>query len=155
MIRRTPPSLACLAPLLLALLAPAAAGCGGDDDRPFQVGSGEDEFEDVDEGEVDIETGGQGGYHIWISIRCSECAPTGVVRFGVTDVETGALVTAEGLTQAVDMVTEDEWRQAAGMRAFLAYDGSELDGREVRLWAELDDDAGRTWKDEVVATADD
>lgn len=153
MIRRTPVHLARLAPLLLALLAPLAAGCG-DDDRPFQVGSGEDEFEDVDGDDVDIISGGQGGQHIWISIRCLECGPTGTVRYGVTDVETGTLVTAEGLAEYVELETEDEWRQAVGMTGFLAYSGSELDGRELRLWAELEDDAGRTWKDEVVATAD-
>ncbi len=153
--RRSPAPLtrpSCLALLLLALVA---AGCEPERDDPFQVGSGEDEFEDVLGDEVDVISGGQGGQHIWISIRCRDCGPSGTLRYGVTDVKTGVPLTVEGLAAQVDLVKEDEWLQVVGLTGFLDSGVPSIDGRQVKLWAEMDDEAGRTFKDEVEATADD
>jgi len=153
--RRSPAPLSRPSSLALLLLALVAAGCTPERDDPFQVGSGEDEFEDVIGDEVDVISGDQGGQHIWISIRCRDCGPSGTVRFGVIDVKTGEPVTQEGLAAQVDLQREDEWLQVVGLTGFLDFGFGNLDGRQVRLWAEMDDDAGRTFRDEVEATADD
>ena len=80
--------------------------------------------------------GGQGGYHIWISIRCGTCGPEVIASYGVDDAETGELLTFQGLQEWKRLEENGGWREAVGMIGFLTdNDPSVYEGRRVRLWA--------------------
>jgi MYXO-CTERM domain-containing protein len=121
-----------------AVRDPASDGDGGP--TFFEVGSGSTSFQALGPGAaVDIATGGQGGYHIWLSVRCGACIPEGILSYGVDDTSSGELLTFDGLQRWVRLKElEDGVRQEVGLLAFLNDgDPSVYMGRSVRLWASL------------------
>jgi hypothetical protein len=134
---------------LAALLG--AAGCGDAsgaaapvDPDGFEVGSGETAFEALGPGAtVEIIEGSQGGYHIWISIRCGSCGPEVIASYGIDDAETGELLTFQGLQEWVRLEENDGWREAVGMIGFLTTgDPDRYVGHPVRIWASVETQGG-------------
>lgn len=103
------------ASFFLALtLAAFALGCGPGPDpnlgecstrKPGAVilGTGEEEFEPVPSDGVWLNSGSQGGQHIWLALSCKNLGPRVVAFFKITDVETGLEITRHGLAQAIDL----------------------------------------------------
>jgi hypothetical protein len=139
--------------VLIALLG---GGCSGDSeaqaegDAPyapvdpdgFEVGGGSSSFRALGpDAMVTVVAGSQGGYHIWLSIRCGGCGPDVIITYGVDDASTGELLTYEGLREWMRLEEKDGWRQAVGLIGVLsAGDPSIHVGREVRLWASVDEE---------------
>jgi hypothetical protein len=138
------------------------AGCGdhvvdpGDpgDAKTVEVGSGSGAFQELGPGAVvTLVAGGQGGYHVWISVRCSGCAQSGTVSYGIEDADTGELLSFDGLQQGLDMQEDGPYLEQLGMTGFLSgYDPSMYDGLRVRLFATIQGDDGRTFDAEAEAT---
>jgi hypothetical protein len=147
----------------LVLVLPALAGCGPGVDPVLQepcaqrgpasviVGTGSDDYIDP-MGSVLIETGPQGGHHIWMSLSCQGLGPRVAASYGVRDVATGDVISESPLAAAVDLDYDgDTGRdQAGGIYGYLLdYTdeippdnpaNGELVGREVVLWADVTDD---------------
>ncbi|WP_044247492.1 hypothetical protein [Chondromyces apiculatus] len=124
------------------------------DPGAFEVGSGEDDFEPVQPGApLAIIGGRQGGYHIWISVRCGSCGPEMVLTYGVEDLDTGEALTPQGGIQSFEVLDEvNGWRLAAGLTAFLnTTDAHAHVGHRVRLWATGFMDDGSPLEAEVEA----
>lgn len=158
-IRRLPALVLPLATLL------GAAGCTSEvDEAPapyeplepdaFEVGTGAGAFQELSPGAtVPIIEGAQGGYHIWLSVRCGTCGPELVLDYGVDDLETGALISRLGLQEWEKLAERDGWRQAVGLTAFLdTADPSALVGHRVRLWVTAPAADGSTLRAEAEAT---
>jgi hypothetical protein len=138
-----------LAAALLALLG--VAGCGDDPGAPadpgapppptgpdtLEVGSGVSSFQVLGDGAtVSLNYGAQGGYHIWLSVRCRACGPEVIVSYGVDEASTGELLTFQDLQMWTRLEEQDGWREAVGLTAFLnGNDPSTYTGRRVALWA--------------------
>lgn len=155
---------------LLALVLPlatllGAAGCTSEvDEAPapyeplepdaFEVGTGAGAFQELPPGAtVPIIEGNQGGYHIWISVRCGTCGPELILDYGVDDAETGALISRLGLREWEKLEERDGWRQATGLTAFVdTSDPSALVGRRARLWITAPAADGSTLRAEAEVT---
>ena len=120
--------------LALLLLATLALGCGPGRDpnlvecglrKPGEVllGTGEDEFEPVTTQGVWINSGSQGGQHIWLALSCKNLGPRVTAFFKITDVETGLELSEHGLASAIDLEYDGEGSDlAAGIYGYLALD---------------------------------
>lgn len=119
----------------------------------FEVGTGAGAFQELSPGAtVPIIEGGQGGYHIWISVRCGTCGPALTLDYGVDDAETGAPISRIGLQEWEKLLERDGWRQAVGLTAFLdTSDPSALVGRRARLWVTAPAADGSTLRAEAEA----
>lgn len=167
--------------ILLFPVAISIIGCGpGPDpelaasceDRPpaeMLVGTGEDEFEPVNQTIV-VQAGpagqGAGSYHIWFGLRCRNLGPHLVGQLSVTDVATGQLLTQDGFRLAVDLEYQPDQHadEVAGVRGYLlagypdgsddptAIGGSSLLGRQIKMKASVEDACKRHMESEVTAT---
>ncbi len=118
--------------LAVLLLATLALGCGPGADpnlvecglrKPGEVllGTGEDEFEPVTSQGVWINSGSQGGQHIWLALSCKNLGPRVTAFFKITDVETGLEISQHGLASAVDLEYDGKGSDlAAGIYGYLA-----------------------------------
>jgi hypothetical protein len=118
--------------LALLFLAAPALGCGPGPDpnlvecglrKPGEVvlGTGEDEFEPVTSQGVGINSGSQGGQHIWLALSCKNLGPRVTAFFKITDVETGLELSEHGLASAVDLEYDGKGSDlAAGIYGYLA-----------------------------------
>lgn len=99
----------------------SATACDDPQGAPgFAVGTGETCFQALTSGqEVPVMAGPQGGFHIWLSVGCADCAGPTVLSYGVKDPATGDWIagTAENLTVA--QLDPGGWHQGAGFQAFL------------------------------------
>jgi hypothetical protein len=151
---------------LLSLSAAALllAGCGPGGDPALEapcgerapgvvlVGTGTDSFEPIPASGVDIQEGPQGGYHIWIGLRCQNLGPHVEARYGVTDLQTGQSLSLIGLRQAIDL-TYDEAANADEVSNLYGYLSDTPPGsdpppptdllfRKIQLWAKVNDQCG-------------
>lgn len=129
-------------------------GCGGEEepepDASLIVGTGEVAFEDTKSIDgVPLIAGPQGGYHIWVAVRCRGVGPQQVqIRYGVSDAQSAELLSVEGLRAVVDLLPVDGWDEWLAMTAFLTSgDTSTYAGREIVLWAEVEDATGQPLSD--------
>jgi hypothetical protein len=119
------------------------------------VGTGEEDFEAVGGSGVDVQSGPQGGYHIWIGLSTRALGPKITASYGVRDVETGEDVTEAGLRQVVELEYDEDssTNRAAGIYGYLldpletdegggggAPSTGDLTGHRVVLWADVTDD---------------
>lgn len=142
--------------LALAMVL-AALGCGAEEpeaggdavidcaERPrgeVMVGSGEHAFTPADEG-VRITAGPQGGYHIWIGLRCRDLGPQITVYYGVLRGGSDERLSPFGLKRSLELSPAGE---AAGLYAYLnsGLDTDALVGEAVTLWAEVTDACNET-----------
>lgn len=146
-----------------ALLLQAA--CGGeeaasDEARPawclpgppsVEVGTGLSAFVAVEPGgDVPIVSGPQGGSHVWISGRTRGLGPSGLVEYGVTDADSGELLTWMGLRQIVPLDDGEDGGEIHGLSGFLSEpDPTKTAGRKAILWLVVADDCSDPIRDEV------
>lgn len=116
---------------LALIIATLALGCGPGSDpnlgecstrKPGAVllGTGEEEFEPVPSSGVRLNSGSQGGQHIWLGLSCKNLGPRVTAFFKITDVETGLEITRHGLAQAIDLEYDgDESDLAYGLYGYL------------------------------------
>ena len=145
-----PAALRLLPAITLALLA--APGCAADVEQPydaqdpgaFEVGTGERAFSELaPDATVPITAGGQGGYHIWVSVRCGTCGPDLAITYGVEDADTGDPITQPGLQTWATLQEQDGWREITGLTAFLSgFDASPYQGRRALFFARAAADDG-------------
>ncbi|AKT40519.1 hypothetical protein [Chondromyces crocatus] len=165
-LQRTSP-FSVLVPLVCALgglgcaadAADAGGALGGDEGprnvEDFEVGSGDRAFEALErDATIAIIAGPQGGYHIWLSVRCTACGPELLLTYGVEDAESGAPMTsAQGLQAWTVLLDAGSFREASGIVAYLASrDVEAYVGRRARLWARSFTDDGTPLEDEAEAT---
>ena len=143
----SPATLRFLGALALALTAACSSveevSSGADDfgaidPEAFEVGSGTDDFHPIAPGDPLFITGGpQGGYHVWLSVRCGACGPDVLLTYGIEDLDTGEPMTRRDGLQSYHRVEEvDGWRQVTGLTAYLSTQDPEAHvGHRVRLWA--------------------
>jgi hypothetical protein len=144
------------------------AACGGDEapsDTPrpawclpgppsVEVGTGSAAFVPVEPGgSVPIISGPQGGTHVWISGRTRGLGPSGLVEYGVSDAESGELLTWMGLRQIVPLDDGEDGGEIHGLSAFLSEKDPALNaGRKALVWLIVTDDCSADIRDEVEAT---
>ena len=111
------------------------------------MGTGSDQFEAVGAAGVLIQTGPQGGNHIWMGLACRGLGPEVTLGYGIKDVPTGTDLTGE-LEQVVDLSYDSgsDTDQAGGMRGYLnppetgpITQVSDIVGHQVTLWADVTD----------------
>lgn len=109
-----------------------------------EVGTGHESFEELPMGgEVTLINGPQGGYHVLLAIKCEGCDPVIDVRYGISDLHSGEGLTFDGLQRTVPLQPRGDWAEYAPLVGFLREnDPSQYIGREVVLWAEMDDPGG-------------
>jgi hypothetical protein len=121
--------------------------CGARRAATVTMGTGADQFQAVGAGGVLIQTGPQGGNHIWMGIDCRGLGPQVSLGYGIKDVPTGTDLT--GLLEQVAELTYDSATDSdgvAGMRGYLypppsspIMDVSQIVGHQVMLWADVTD----------------
>jgi hypothetical protein len=136
------------------------SACGGSEPEPepeppepmVLVGTGVTAFEAVEmlDG-VPLIAGPQGGYHLWLSVQCQDLGPHVIIDYGVRDTDTGERLTFEGLFYAVDLVPAGKWMQWTAMPGFLEppFEKENYFGRNVTLWAHVEDEDGVSGSDEA------
>ena len=127
-------------------------------DGGLEIGTGETCFTSVAaNGNIALIAGGQGGYHMWIALRCRHCAGAQLVRYGVIDDSTGAWVMGDHQQEMVDMLGTGDYFEIAGIQAPMPGDSFSEDtkylGATLRLWIEMNV-AGETVEREVTVVAD-
>ncbi len=121
--------------------------CTTPGDHPvFALGTGEDCFEPLSDGDVlPLISGPQGGYHLWLALGCSDCGATPVLSWGARDPATGQTLEGTFDSQGVVNLSGGAWPQAAGL--FAGMPGVSWDpenepppapGTHVILWARVD-----------------
>jgi hypothetical protein len=138
-----------LAPLALASFLTAACGppaldCSTHPVGHVTVGTGAETFEPIGADGVLIQSGPQGGHHLWVGIRCEDLGSSVTVRYGIRRKGTNESLSPEGLARQVDLDTAGEVQEAGGLYGYLN-DGLDLDaliGAEVTLWASVTGECG-------------
>lgn len=149
--------------VLLAACDPdseAACAAAAEEEGLLEIGTGAEGFEPVADGDhLQIQSGGQGGHHVYGSLRASgvvqgifEGETDPVVTFEVLDGEGTVLAGYEAYPR--HFVQEDEALVHFGDTLILEANPGSLDGVEVTLVAELEDACGRVLTDERVVTLD-
>ena len=104
------------------------------------VGTGADTYEAVPAQGVLVETGSQGGNHIWVGIACRGLGPQVALSYGIKEVDATLDVTGN-LEQVVDLVydpaSDTDW--GAGIRGFFMVSPDQVIGHHVMLWADVTD----------------
>lgn len=116
----------------------------------FELGTGEDCFARIEDGDVlPLIAGPQGGYHVWVAFGCEDCPTALRASFGVSDVETGMPLPNTYDTEVIADLEGEPFRQLAGL--VLRTPGVSWDpegfpppaqGSRILIWAELLDDNG-------------
>lgn len=118
------------------------------------VGTGATSFEELDPGgEVELAAGPQGGYHVFLGVRCQALGPTVMVEYGVDDAETGEELSFSGLSRSVELQENGGWWEYAPLVGFLR--GSTPDpyvNRDVRLRVTVSDDTSPPVTESVQVT---
>lgn len=146
-----------LAALLLPACGPGAdpalsVDCAERAPGTVVVGTGQESFEAIGDSGVEVQEGPQGGYHIWIGLRCQNLGPRVTAKFGVRDLPTGQDLSFTGLQQSVELVYDEAAHadEIAGIYGYLADTPpggdppgpTDLQGRKIELWAEVIDQCG-------------
>ncbi|MFW5925342.1 MAG: hypothetical protein ACOCV4_04195 [Myxococcota bacterium] len=147
-------------PIVAVLLTFGLAACADEGSSPpasdggmarLEMGGGEWQFEPLMDGDtVELVLGGQGGYHIWVSLRTQELDPNGVQMtlttevLSVADTESVTIYTVD-----LDPTPEPGTHRLIGWPAVLPEPGC-ADGRELAVQVELVDAEGRWATDERV-----
>jgi hypothetical protein len=139
-------------PLLSLILAGCPAPTDPDLEKPcasrrapsVTVGTGSDQFQPIGGGGVLIQTGAQGGNHIWIGVSCRGLGPDVTLSYGIRNA-TGADVSGP-LEQVVQLQWDQgsDTDQAAGIYGYLNPPGgypdlAKLVGQQVTIWADAAD----------------
>jgi hypothetical protein len=153
----------------IALAALAALGCSdGSSSTPpepsqlpsVEIGTpgGDDglEFQPLaPNGDLYIETFGQGGTHVLFAIRCNGLSKRAFVNITVTNLETGVSVATPQTSQPELLLCVDEWScdllPFLVMMGGIAKAGSDRDGLRVRVDAEAHNVAGDRAEAEIEA----
>lgn len=115
-------------------------------DAAFEVGTGASCFSPLADGaQVPLIGGPQGGYHLWLGVRCRGCERNESVTYGVRDPETGDFLW--GASQGGYLTFDDagDYRQVAGLTALVPGDewseepgvGTDFVGQDLALFAEV------------------
>jgi len=125
-------------------------------DGALQVGGGEDCFEGLSTGEiVPLIAGPQGGFHVWLAVRCRGCEPGATVAYAVKDAA-GDFMMGQSQQGVVEMQDADDYRHGAGIQAMMPGDGFTTPTylRDAfALWVEMNID-GQVVSDEVAIIID-
>lgn len=149
-MRRVAVPLAAVAATMLG----GSLGCsdpGAEGPPSFEIGTGEDSFEALEDGdELAITAGAQGGYHLWLGGRFRGLEGEIVAEFGLRDAGTGESLSYFGQKQHVHPDDEDGWGEFAGLTdRFRLDDPGPYVGHEVVVWARLVDETGARLEDNV------
>lgn len=123
----------------------------------LEAGGGQSCFASLAEGQsIALIAGPQGGYHVWVGLRCRGCASSGWVDFGVQDMETGEPLAMQ--QQNLPLSSNGDYLEIAAVPAYMpgdSWEGSDPAylGHGVRIWVELDIGSERV-TDDVVVTLD-
>jgi hypothetical protein len=147
---------ACL-PLVFATL-----GCGPGSDpnldqscesrgeRSVIVGTGEEGFQEIGSDGVFVQQGPQGGFHIWIALRCQNLGPRITASYGVDDLDTMQPVSQPNMKRVVELDYTGSADETAGLYGYLDSQlAPDLSGHNVKLWAEVTDSCGGSTRGEV------
>jgi hypothetical protein len=139
---------------------PEISGCTATAwDGQIQIGGGESCFEEViDGGGHPLIAGGQGGYHVWMALRCRDCAGAQLLSYGVQNVDTGEWLMGQSQQQMVDMLVTGDYFETGGLQAPMPGDswneeGNAYLGQSFRLWIQADI-AGQIYEESVVVVLD-
>jgi len=116
------------------------------------MGTGSDQFQALTSAGVQIQTGPQGGNHLWMGLDCRGLGPEVTLGYGITDVPTGTDLT--GLLELVADLTYDTATgtdQVAGIHGYLDVPPpapltalTQIVGHQVTLWADVTDSCHAT-----------
>lgn len=126
-----------------ALFSAALAGCGESRAETgavdLSVGTGEDAYQPVAKGStIPLMKGPQGGFHLWIALRCDGCKDLAVVEFGARDGASGELLSYPGLQQRVAFPIGGGVDDVSGLVTHVtSTDPDDYVGRSAVLWASL------------------
>jgi hypothetical protein len=131
--------------------------CAADSwDGSLQIGGGEACFVALQQGQtVPLIAGPQGGFHLWMGIRCRNCGQNQVVTFGVKDVD-GNFTVGQSLSASLTLDEVGDYRHTAGVQAAMPGDGfadPAYLGDSFTIWLEMQID-GQTVSDEVTVVVD-
>ena len=82
---------------------PALGDCSTRKEGAVIIGTGEDEFTPFTGSGVPLNSGNQGGEHIWLGLSCKNLGPKVTAYLKITDVETGIELSRHGLAVAVEL----------------------------------------------------
>jgi hypothetical protein len=125
---------------------PKVAGCpeGRTCDFAMDLGVGLYEFEQVaPDDEIVVTLGPQGGFHVWLATRCTDCSDQVLIEYGVRGSADGAWLVGKPLRGIVNLETDAEGRHVAtGLYGLLPGTPDTIDyvGFELLLEATITDD---------------
>jgi hypothetical protein len=122
-----------------------AKPCGARRALAMTLGTGAAQYEAIDPQSVLIETGPQGGNHIWMGIACRGLGPEVELSYGIKEIADGTDVTGT-LELVVDLAYDpsSDTDQAAGIHGYFQVDPLTVVGKQVTLWAEATDTCSAT-----------
>lgn len=102
---------------------------------------------------VPLVAGGQGGYHLWVSIRCTACSGLAEVSFRVEDADSGQPLTNGTLSQYLTFSADHP--ESSYLYGFLqTMDKGAVDGHHVRFIATAQSAKGEALSAEGEATVE-
>ena len=151
--------------MIRSLIFALAIGCGGgisgiDGPPAAQLGTGVDAFTALtDGGSIAIQTGTQGGHHLWGAARAANMTPNVTLTFTLTlDDEDGAEADAApisvrhdhvGMISSVNSSATENWKEHLGSAIFLD-DPTTVQAKRCRLHLDIDDQDGRHAESEAI-----
>jgi len=105
----------------------------------MSIGTGEAAFEALTEGEtIPLILGPQGGYHLWISVRCDGCSDLAILGYGARDSTSGEPLSYESLEREIAYPYDGGTTDVFGLVGHLqSNDPSSYVGRSAVLWASI------------------
>lgn len=122
----------------VSVIAAALVACA-DPAPTLEVGTGQTSFEPLAAGDpIELVAGPQGGYHVFLALRCAGCASPVTVRYGANDATSGELLTFDDLQRTVTLHDVDGLGEYAPLVGFLrSTRPADYVDRAVVLWAEI------------------
>jgi hypothetical protein len=139
----------CPSPPLVAPGDPPA-DCATRGKPVVEVGTGTDTFTATTDGLL-IESGIQGGNHIWLSVWTKNLGPTVVIEYGIRDPQTGDLISQGDLSTITDLAPRsDGAAEAVAIQDRIDGDAEALIGKKVVLFATVTDACPHTAGGEAI-----
>ncbi len=115
-------------------------------DFDMELGTGVDEFTLLEPNDpVTVTLGPQGGFHVWVAVRCVDCSDQVLIEYGARGSADGTWLFGDPLRGIINLESAGGWKSILGLYALLPGEVGEVEytGLNLTLEATIEDDERR------------